>query len=113
MSWTSADRCSVTPAIAVVSTPGLTGPDVGGGAAGAPPASAYPVMRAGLPTTIAYGGTSRVTTAPAPTIAPRPMVTPGRIVAFAPIDAPFCTSVGVKCSGRLRPRGNGSLANVA
>jgi hypothetical protein len=45
-------------------------------------------MRAGLPTTTACGGTSRVTTAPAPTMAPVPTSTPGRIVAFAPIDAP-------------------------
>ena len=50
-------------------------------------------MRAGFPTTIALGGTSRVTTAPAPTIAAVPIVTPGRIVAFAPIDAPSATRV--------------------
>ena len=35
---------------------------------------------AGTPATIANGGTSRVTTAPAATTAPRPIVTPGRTV---------------------------------
>src|SRR5919198_5732257 len=35
--------------------------------------------RAGTPATIAPGGTSRVTTDPAPTIAPAPILTPGRI----------------------------------
>src|SRR6516162_3331607 len=34
--------------------------------------------RAGLPTAKDRGGTSRTTTLPAPTAAPRPMVTPGR-----------------------------------
>ena len=37
--------------------------------------------------------TERVTTAPAPTMAPPPIVTPGRMVALAPIDAPLQTSV--------------------
>ena len=36
-----------------------------------------PMMRAGLPTTIARSGTSLVTTAPEPTKAFSPMVTPG------------------------------------
>ena len=35
-------------------------------------------MRAGLPATMAYGGTDSTTTAPAPTIAPRPIVMPGQ-----------------------------------
>ena len=37
-------------------------------------------MRAGFPVTIAIGGTSRVTTEPAPTIAFSPMVSPGSTV---------------------------------
>jgi hypothetical protein len=40
--------------------------------------------RAGLPTTTAYSGTDFVTTAPAPTIEPRPIVMPGRMVAPPP-----------------------------
>ena len=48
---------------------------------------------AGLPTTVAWAGTSRTTTEPAPTIAPSPIVTPGRIVAFAPMLAPRRTVV--------------------
>ena len=46
----------------------------------------YLMTRAGTPPTIAYGGTSRVTTEPAETTAPCPMVTPERIVALAPIQ---------------------------
>ena len=45
------------------------------------------LMTAGLPATTAKGGTSFTTTADAPTIAPSPMVTPGRMkVAVADID---------------------------
>ena len=36
---------------------------------------------------MANGATSCVTTAPAPTMAPRPIVTPGRIVALVPMSA--------------------------
>src|SRR4051794_3652196 len=71
------------------------------------------MMVAGLPTTFALAGTSAVTTLPAPIIAPRPMVTPGRIVALAPIDAPSLIVVTTNDSGRWRLRGNMSLANVA
>ena len=39
----------------------------------------------GFPTTVAPGGTSFVTTAPAPTTAPFPISTPEVITAFAPI----------------------------
>jgi hypothetical protein len=39
------------------------------------------------------GGTSRVTTAPAPTMARSPITTLARMVAPEPIDAPFFTSV--------------------
>ena len=38
------------------------------------------------PATRVAGGTSRVTTAPAATTEPAPMVTPGRIVAAVPIQ---------------------------
>src|SRR6266516_563315 len=44
--------------------------------------------RAGEPTTVSPGATSRVTTAPAPTRAPLPIRTPPRIVAFEPTVAP-------------------------
>ncbi len=40
-----------------------------------------------------YGGISFVTTAPEPISAYSPIVTPQTIVAFAPIDADFFTSV--------------------
>src|SRR4030065_1555152 len=49
---------------------------------------------AGLPATIVQLGTSLVTTAPAPTIAYSPIVTPARMVALEPMDAPFLTRVG-------------------
>ena len=39
------------------------------------------MTRAGLPATMANGGTSRVTTAPAPTAAPVPIVRPGSTMA--------------------------------
>src|ERR1041385_1392882 len=42
--------------------------------------------RAGFPATMVHGSTSRVTTAPAPTIAPSPTVTPGWIKAPAAIQ---------------------------
>src|SRR5271157_57317 len=45
------------------------------------------IFRAGTPTTIEYGSTSAVTTAPAPTIAPSPMETPGNMDELAPIHA--------------------------
>lgn len=43
---------------------------------------------AGFPATTCQGGTSRVTTEPAPTIAPSPIVTPFRMIERAPIQAP-------------------------
>src|SRR5260370_17667940 len=51
------------------------------------------LRRAGFPTTMAFAGTSLVTTLPAPTIAFSPIVTPERIVTPEPIDAPFLTIV--------------------
>ena len=50
---------------------------------------------AGLPTTIVFAGTSFVTTAAAPTIAFSPIVTPGKIVTPAPIQAFFFITTGL------------------
>src|SRR5713226_1288144 len=58
---------------------------------------ALPTIRAGTPTTIAKSGTSRVTTAPAPTNAPSPIVTPASIVALLPIEARRLTIVRITC----------------
>src|SRR6478609_5310653 len=44
------------------------------------------MTRAGTPPTVAPGGTLRVTTAPAPTVAPSPMVTPPRTTARWPTN---------------------------
>src|SRR3990167_1598222 len=57
---------------------------------------------AGFPHTVTPSGTSLVTTAPAPTREPLPIVIPGRIVAPAPITAPFLTNV---CVHPPRPDG--------
>ena len=70
-------------------------------------------MVAGLPTTTAFAGTFLVTTAPAPTIARLPMVRPGRMVALAPMDAPWRTTVLRNASGYSRLRGKRSLVKVA
>src|ERR1019366_6503642 len=48
---------------------------------------------AGFPATIAFAGTSFVTTQPAPTIAFSPMTILERIVAPEPTEAPFLTRV--------------------
>src|SRR5438874_2039426 len=50
--------------------------------------------RAGTPATRVSAGTSSVTTAPAAITAPGPMVTPGRIIARAPIQTPSPTVIG-------------------
>src|SRR5262245_9862847 len=44
--------------------------------------------RAGFPATVASAGTSRVTTAPAPTMAFSPIVILGKMIAPAPTSAP-------------------------
>ena len=49
---------------------------------------------AGFPPTIAYGGTSFTTTAPAATIAPRPIVTPDKIKALVAIQTSSSTIIG-------------------
>ena len=41
---------------------------------------------AGLPITVTLGGTSRVTTLPAPTMASSPILTPGRMIVPPPIQ---------------------------
>src|SRR5262249_32011057 len=64
--------------------------DVG---AGAP--SRHRMNLAGTPATIAKGSTSLVTTAPAPTMAPFPTVTPGRIVELVPMSAHARTRTGL------------------
>ena len=46
------------------------------------------MTRAGTPPTVAPGGTSRVTTAPAPTVAPSPIVTPPSTTARWPRNTP-------------------------
>ena len=48
-----------------------------------------PICLAGTPTISAYGSTSLLTTAPAPTKAYAPTVVPQTIVQFAPSVAPF------------------------
>jgi hypothetical protein len=50
--------------------------------------------RAGMPATSVFGGTSRVTIAPAATTAPAPTVTPARMVARAPSQAPSPMTMG-------------------
>jgi hypothetical protein len=81
-----------------------------------PSSSALPTTRrcrAGLPHHTVRGGTSRVTTLPAPTIASSPMVLPAMMVALAPIEAPRLTSVGTNPPvGRRPERGNGSLVKA-
>jgi len=47
--------------------------------------SIFLMSLAGMPPTIVFGATSFVTTAPAATTAPSPMVTPASTVALAPI----------------------------
>lgn len=64
---------------------------------------------AGLPTTSWCGRTGRVTTDPAPTMANSPMSLPHTIVTFAPIDAPWPTTVGVTAQSSAKARGTRSF----
>ena len=62
---------------------------------------------AGTPPTIALAGTSLVTTAPAATMALSPMVTPCRMVTFAPSHTflPMCIGLAIipaRCAGSGR-----------
>jgi len=52
------------------------------------------MILAGLPATMALDGTSLVSTEFAPTIAPSPIVTPGRIVALSPIHTLLFITTG-------------------
>lgn len=60
---------------------------------GNPATLTQPICFDGLPVTSAKGKTSFVTTEPAPIRAYSPISTPQMIVAFAPIVAPFLTTV--------------------
>lgn len=57
--------------------------------------SNFLITRAGLPATTHPSGTSRVTTLPAPTMLWMPIVTPGRMIAPAPIQAPSSIRTGL------------------
>src|SRR4051812_41688626 len=63
------------------------------------------IWRAGLPTTTVRGGTSRLTTAPAPTTAPSPIVTPFRMMTLKPLQAlsPMMTGAWATCDQSFRP----------
>jgi hypothetical protein len=63
------------------------------------------MTRAGLPPTIACGGTSRVTTAHAATIETLPTTRPGRIVARSPIHAPSSIRGGERSVETCSPIG--------
>src|SRR3989475_7885458 len=72
---------------------------------GRPQSHTQPTTFAGTPATRAWAGTSFVTTAPAATIALRPIVIPHRTVAFAPMDAPSSTRVGTIAQAAASARG--------
>ena len=72
----------------------------------------YRMCLAGFPTTRLEGATSRVTTAPAPTIALDPITIPGNIVAPPPIEAPSCIIVVEKRIGYTLLLGYLSFVNV-
>ena len=67
---------------------------------------------AGTPATMVAGGTSRVTTAPAATMALSPMVTPARTVALEPIQTRLPMTMGAGCMDDRR-RGAMSWFSVA
>src|ERR1019366_1385897 len=60
---------------------------------------------AGTPPTIVYGSTSPVTTDPAPTIAPSPTRTPGRISARIPIHERRSRWIGARAALKPGPSG--------
>ena len=68
--------------------------------------SMWLMARAGLPTTTAPGGTSRVTTAPAPIKAGAPIVTPGSSTAPAPTIAPASMVAPRRVALASRERGS-------
>jgi hypothetical protein len=71
-----------------------------GGWSGSPQTHAQPTTRAGFPATTACAGTSRVTTAPAPTIAYGPIVTGATSTHPAPSVAPRPTRVSSQSGAR-------------
>lgn len=52
------------------------------------------ISLAGIPAAIAWGGTSLVTTQACPTAEPSPMVIPGMMIARAPIQTSFPSTIG-------------------
>lgn len=67
------------------------------------------ITLAGFPTTTQKSSTSFVTTLPAPTVTPLPIVTPGNTIAFPPNQQSSPTVMGAPDSGPLVPlRRNGS-----
>ena len=60
------------------------------------------ITTAGTPPTSVFGGTERVTTAPAATTAPSPMVTPLKMTTRAPIQAPSPMVIGSAKEGPAR-----------
>src|SRR5438552_16534350 len=80
-----------------------------------------PTTVAGAPRIRAYAGTSRVTIAPAPTMANSPIVLPARMMAPAPSDAPPLTTVAniqprllylLAACGSLGDRGGQPVLNI-
>ncbi|KAK1709760.1 hypothetical protein BDP67DRAFT_408423 [Colletotrichum lupini] len=61
------------------------------------------MTRAGLPATATKSGTSFVTTLPAPTVTPLPMVTPGRTIQLPPNQQSEPILIGFPYSGPLVP----------
>ena len=64
------------------------------------------MILAGFPATRWKGGTSFVTTLPAPTVAPLPILTPGKIIAPPPIQQSSPTWISLPVSGPRVPLRN-------
>ena len=77
------------------------------GSGGAP--GRRPIGRAGLPATMVQGGTSRVTTAPMPTTAWSPRVTPSTMPAWAPIQTSQPMRIPRELTGCSRTRRSASM----
>ena len=63
--------------------------------------SIFLIIFAGTPATTVFSGTSLVTTAPTAITAFSPTITPGQMVALAPIQAFFLISTGFNSSSFL------------
>src|SRR3954451_16623111 len=61
-------------------------------------------MRAGFPETTVIGGTSPVTTDPAPTTAPDPMVAPAKMIARIPIHTSSPMVIGCPADESAEPQ---------